>query len=281
MSRKATINDMLNDLTFFTIYAGLKNLALNIFEWEGLPETMEGDFIEEALYENGQAFFFKDKKLGLLCLKCNEESGRNVYNRAIRYRVQGFNYNKTYSIDEGALIRNNKLKTNTHDKIILYTNKLCEIERTLDVNVKQCKTPYIVTCDEKDLLTFKNIFKQVDGNVPAIYADKNLNMNAVDILQTGVKFMGAELSDYRHDVTNEILTFLGINNANTDKRERLVTDEVNANNEVIMENIDYMYVERQKAVKKINEMFGLNVSVKIKNEPKEITSEETTEGDDE
>ena len=54
---------------------------------------------------------------------------------------------------------------------------------------------------------------------------------------------------------------LGINNNNTDKKERLLVDEVNANNEFILVNIDHMYEERKKACEEINRKFGLNITV--------------------
>ena len=60
---------------------------------------------------------------------------------------------------------------------------------------------------------------------------------------------------------NELLTFLGINNHNVQKAERLLVDEVNANNDFILVNLDHMYDEREKAVKEINEKFGLNIKV--------------------
>ena len=64
-----------------------------------------------------------------------------------------------------------------------------------------------------------------------------------------------------NSLMNELLTFLGINNNNTDKKERLLVDEVNANNEFILVNIEHMYEERKLACELINEKFGLNITV--------------------
>jgi hypothetical protein len=278
IKKKASITDLLNDMTYSVTYNRFKNLALNIFEWTGLPENMKPEYIEKTLFEHGQALFVNDSALGFLCLKCLVDGGFNVYGEPVKFRAVGLNYNKQYDIDNSVLIKNNPLKVPTDYFITIYANKLTEIERTMDVNVKAVKTPYIVTCDEKDLLTFKNIFKMVDGNVPAIYADKNLNINAIQVLQTGVEFLCDKLADYRHDVTNEVLTFLGINNANTDKRERLISDEVNANNAYVDENISYMLESRQQACEQINAMYGLNISVDVKHkeEPREGGNEDGT-----
>jgi len=274
LSKKKTMAAFLNDLTYMTIYYRLQNLALNMFEWEGLPEGMEAEYIEETLFTHGRALFFKDKNLGFLCLKAMPSEGINVYGRHTKYRGTGYNYSVEYSLEESVLIKNNMLQTTTEDYITLYALKLTEIERSLDVNVKAQKTPYIIVCDDKDLLTFKNIYKQVDGNEPAVFADKNLNLNSLDVLKTDAPFIADQLADYRHDVLNEVLSLLGIDNANTDKRERLVTDEVSANNEYIENNAEYMLKTRERAVKEINKMFGLNVTVKVKQKEQEEVEED-------
>jgi hypothetical protein len=81
------------------------------------------------------------------------------------------------------------------------------------------------------------------------------------------------------------MTFLGINNANMNKRERLVDDEVQANNEQIMYSADVMLKARERACKRINEIFGLNISVELRNKPDVfmeeldgISNEEAEEG---
>ena len=156
---------------------------------------------------------------------------------------------------------------------MFYVNKLTEAERTMDVNVKANKTPVVFTCDDKDALTFKTLFSQVDGNVPAIYADKNLNIDSVKAFQTGVKFLGNELMDYKRSVESELLTFLGVNNSPIDKKERLITDEANSNNQLIESFCDLQLEARERACKAINELYGLNVSVKKRAEPVEMEVE--------
>lgn len=269
MGKKYNMDDMLNDLTYSTIYNRLKLLALNRFEWEGLPDGIETRHIEKALYNDGRVLFFKDPRKGLLCLPALPSGGVNVNNEHRKYRANGINYQREYSIDpddnEAVLIRNNDLEVPTHNYMRLYAYKLTNIERSLDSNVNIQKFPFIIKCDDKSKLTMLNIFDQVQSNAPAIYADKNLDMKNFEILFTNAPFVCDKLADYKHDVWNDALTFLGINNANTDKRERLNSDEVNSNNEFIEHNILYMLEARKKAAEEINKMFPeLNVSVKLR-----------------
>ena len=113
------------------------------------------------------------------------------------------------------------------------------------------------------MLTFKRIFQQVDGNVPAIFADRGLNLDSIQTFTTGVKFMGNELMDYKRSVESDLLTFLGQDNTPVDKKERLITDEAEANNQLISSFADLQLEARKKACEEINTMFpGLSVSVR-------------------
>ena len=110
-------------------------------------------------------------------------------------------------------------------------------------------------------MSFKQAIKQKQDNEPVIFADKNLDTNDITVLNTTAPIVFDKLQVQKTNVLNECLTFLGINNANTDKRERLVTNEVESNNEMIQVNSDVMLEARKQACKEINEMFGLNISV--------------------
>lgn len=276
---KKTQSSFLNDLNYLMIYDRFMNIALNTFLWEGLPPGVESKYFERPLYDRGQALFFQDPTLGYMVLNCLPDGKVNEYNEPVKFRATGFSYNKPYNIDNSVRILNKPTATNTKDHLMLYAQRIMEIERTMDVNVKSIKTPYIIACDEKDLLTFKNIFRQIDGNMPAVYADKNLNLNSLQVLETKAEFLCDRLADYRHDVTNEVLTYLGVNNANTDKRERLITDEVDANTDYIQENVSLQLKCRKDAAEKINEMFGLNITVKLNKEMEKPEQEEMEEED--
>ena len=131
----------------------------------------------------------------------------------------------------------------------------------MDINLNSQKTPYVILCDEKERLTFKNILNQVQKFKYAIFGSKGLKINNIDVLQTKADFLLDKLQDTKNAYMNELLTFLGINNSNTDKKERLLVDEVNSNNDFILVNIDHMYDERKRAVEEINKKFNLNITV--------------------
>lgn len=269
MARKrANLTDLLNDLTFRTAFDKFKLVCMNEYKWEGLPDGIEPRHIERLLFSKGHACFFRDPKMSYMCLEADSTGQVNVYGDPLRYRVHGFNYQRELSADKCVIIRNNLLALPTEKFVMFYVNKITEAERTMDVNIKACKTPVVFTCDDKDVLTFKRIFQQVDGNVPAIFADRGLNLESIQAFLTGVKFMGNEIMDYKRSVESDLLTFLGQNNTPVDKKERLITDEAEANNQLISSFAELQLQAREKACEEINAMFGLSVSVK-KREPVE------------
>ena len=263
MARKrATLTDLLNDLTFKTLFDKTKLICLNEYEYEGLPEGILTRHIESLLFSKGFACFFEDPAMDKMCLACESDGRVNVNGDPLGYRVHGFGYQRHVNADKCVIIRNNILALPTEPFVLHYVNKLTEAERTMDVNIKACKTPVIFACDDKDVLTFKRIFQQVDGNVPAIFADKGLNLDSIQAFLTGVKFMGNELMDYKRSVESDLLTFLGQDNTPVDKKERLITDEAEANNQLIESFADLQLQAREEACEEINKMFGLSVSVK-------------------
>ena len=262
MARKrATLTDLLNDLTFRCLYNKFQLITVNAFQWKGLPEGIVERHIESVLFEHGKAIFFRDPLMSYMCLQCEPSSNVNVYGDPVSYNAIGFNYRHRYSADDCVIVENNKLRLATKDFLLFYVNKLCEAERTMDVNVKANKTPVIVLCDDKDVLSFKNLFRKVDGNEPAIYADRGMNIDGIQALDLKAKFLGNELMEYKKTVENELLTFLGINNTPHEKKERLITDEANSNNMLIDSFFELQLEARKRACEAINAMYGLNVSV--------------------
>lgn len=260
--KRATLTDLLNDLTFRVHYDKNRLICLNEHEWDGLPDGIESRHIEKWLFSRGFCCFFKDPKMAHMVLECDTGGQVNVYGDPTGWRAHGYNYQQYLNADECVIIKNNLLAIPTEPFIMHYVNKITEAERTMDVNIKACKTPVIFACDDKDLLSFKRMFQQVDGNTPALFVDRGLNLDSIQAFLTGVKFMGNELMDYKRSVESDMLTFLGQNNTPVDKKERLITDEAQANNQLIQSFADLQLEARQKACEEINAMYGLNVSVK-------------------
>lgn len=263
----------MNAVTITDYYARLKLIALSLFEWEGLPDSCNARFLELTLFTYGRALFIYDDKIGYLNMRCTPSGTFNNYDEPIAYTAYSTIYHEMFDSDKCVLVRNNYLQRPTDDSVKLFATRLTEAERTIDVNIKAQKTPVLIRCDDKDRLSMLNLYKDYDGNIPVIMGSKSLNVEGLKVLKTDAPFIADKLQDYKHQIWDEALTFLGVDNANTDKRERLITDEVEANNQVIAINAESMLLARQEACEQINKMYGLNVSVKIRQQDKQIEQE--------
>jgi hypothetical protein len=188
-----------------------------------------------------------------------------VYDEAVSYTAVATGYSKQYDRDDCVLIRNNLIERPTENSVILFASRLSSVERSIDVNVNAQKTPVMITCDDKDRLSMINVFKKIDENEQLILGSKKFDLDRIKAIKIDAPYVADKLQIYKKDIWNEALTFFGINNANTEKRERLVEDEVNANNEVININAEAMLLTRLEACKQINKKYKLNVSVKMRN----------------
>lgn len=255
----------LNNKTFIDYQNRLMELALNVFEWENLPPTVDERFLELTLYEKGYCLYFNDEIIGNLALTCSIGSPLTVYREPALRRAYAVNgYQKLCKASNSVLIYNNYLHTPSQLTVDLYAIRLYEIQRAIDVNVKGQKTPKMILSSEQQRLTMRNLFMQYDGNEPFIFGDKNLDLDSIKSLDVSSPFVADKLQILKNQVWNEFLTFCGIENSNQDKKERLVADEVGSNYGNIEAQRNVMLNARRQAVKKINAMFGTDINVKFR-----------------
>ena len=261
MSKNKRVDEYAIDHTQ-EIFSRFLNLAINRFTWDNLPAGIESRKLEEFLIRHGMVAFFKDDIYGNMILPCFNTSDLNVYYEPTEVTVMGNKFDKKISVDDVVIIRNNATADNDYDDLLTFATRINEIELTMDINLNAQKTPFVVLCDEKERLTFKNIINEVRKFKYAIFGTKNLKMNNVDVLNTSSPYLLDKLQQQKRELFNELLSFLGINNNNVEKRERLLVDEVNANNEFILVNLEHMFEERKKACELINDKFGTNIQVR-------------------
>lgn len=250
---------------FAILFDNFYNVALNIFKWTNLPKGLTSEYIEKKLFNRGSLLFYNSKKAnGLLCLPADKADDLNVYEYPLKYRVTGHNFWEDVNADDGILIKNNALKSPTRKLVTFWLEHIIDIFSAFKVNLNWSKTPFILSGTKEQMLTMQNLVEQITGNKPAIFVDKSLSdLTTLDLKQTGTAYIGDKLLDAYDRLEDKLLTFLGINNTNTTKRERLVVDEVNSNNDEIENNLDTFFSARKEAVEEINKKFGTNIKVEV------------------
>lgn len=270
----------LNMLSYNEYVDMLVELCISTFTWNGLPETVDERLIELSLYNRGMAVYFKDDVIGDLCLQCLPAGKRDVYGVPINRKAYSpynhfqMNLDNTNSV----IIFNNLLRKPSFEMVRMYAHRLWDIDRTIDVNVHACKTPILITCDETERMTFENLYKEYDGNAPVIKGTKALNQNNFQVLKTDAPYLADKLYQLKTQIWNEALTKLGIANVNTQKKERLVQDEVGVTTASAVASRLSRKKARQEGADKINRMFGTNITVDFN--PDLLMSNESEEDED-
>lgn len=264
--RKAQTEAFLqNQRTYIQYVNRLTELSISMFEWKNLPNTIDARFLELALFNDGMAVFFKDEVMGYLGLQVMIGGALNVYRIPINRTAFAQNgYQMKLDPHNSVIIFNNMLHTNSILDVQEMSKRLYEIQRTIDINVIQQKTPKIITCTENQRLVMKNLYAQYMGNEPFIFGDKNLDLSGIKTLDTTSPYVADKLYELKTQYWNEALTYLGISNVNSVKKERMITDEVQRNlGGTIASRYSRLFM-RQQACEQINKMFGLNISVEYR-----------------
>lgn len=254
-----------NDWTFIQYYNRLVDLCISQFEWINLPPTCDRRFLELTLMADGMAVFFRDEIMGYLALQCMISGPLDVYRIPILRRAYASNgYQMPLDNLNSVLIFNNSLRTNSQLDIEMYAWRLYEVQRAIDINIKLQKTPKIIKCSENQRLTIINLFKQYDGNYPFIFGDKTLDLKGLESLDIAAPYVADKLMVIKQQIWDEAMTYLGIANTNTSKRERLNTSEISVGMGDVEAQRYTRLMEREAACERINDMFGLKVEVKYK-----------------
>ena len=272
---------LMNSETYFDYVERFKKICLSMFEWVNLPESMNARYLEECLYYKGQASLLKDELYGFINTQCASNGYLNIYGLPSSLNCYSYQYNSIRNLYTGLdgaedkdciLVMNNWERIPTSSTIELFCQRLAEAEMTAQVNIKAQKTPVLIVVDENQRLMMENLYAQYDGNKPFIFGDKNqVGDGVVKSINTGAEFIADKIMEYKKQIWNEALQFLGINTLQTEKKERLITDEASSNNELINLNLQSMLVPRQEACKQFNKLFGLEgtdkeISVRVRSD---------------
>lgn len=263
---------VLNKLTYMQYLSRLTELAISMFEWKNLPESVDARYLELHLFETGCMVYFNDEVMGNLCLDCITNGRLDVYgNPIIRRAYSGYNnYQKMLKESDSVIIWNNYLHTNSILDVKMFARRLYNLDRIIDVNANAQKTPVLIQGTEKQRLTLMNLYKEFDGNAPFIFGDKDLDLHSLKSIQTGAPYVCDKLYQLKTQIWNEALTYLGISNINIQKKERLITDEVTRNQGGTIASRYSRLESRRQGVEKINKMFGTNIEVNYREDFQQV-----------
>lgn len=245
----------------------MTEMALNRFDWTGLPKSIDPRFLELTLFRYGLSVFYLEKNFGkFLALQGTPNGITNWEENPTSFHVIGnLMLAKTISRDNCVPIWSNYLRSPDLDIVQVYANRLANMDRTIEINSKNARRPRVAFTNENQALSMSNINRQIDEGAHVVtlsseqYADNSIPLATADL---GVD---PDILEKMHIVRTrewgEAMGLLGFDFANQDKKERLVASEVDANNSQVdairMVNLN----ARRQACEQINDKYGLDVWV--------------------
>ena len=266
---------------FFQRY--LLQKAISVFKWN-LPENWSRDYFLYVLYCWGFIAIVNTDKFGVIPQGCGLK-GYNVFYQPRSAIIQNPLLSGTLEPVIGKQCTLLKLQPDyggIMDLVSFYAQEMALASEAIDVNLLNSKLSYVFTASNKNAAeSLKKLYDRIASGEPAVVIDKNLYNDDGSVSweafqqNVGQNYIAGDLLSDMRKIEAEFDTKIGIPNANTDKKERLITDEVNANN-VETRNLPELWLESlQKGCKEANAMFGINISVDWRNEPVQAVEEVT------
>ena len=243
--------------------------AISVFKWT-LPEEWDEDYFKYTLYGLGYIAVLNTRTFGVIC-QGGALGGYNLYYRPSYIMVTNPLLKETITADidkDCAIIKLQPDYSSIMDMVGYYADKMALASEALDMNLVNVKTATIFGATNKTQAeSFKKMYDKLSDGDPAVFIDKQLlddngQPNWFPFVQNMTQQYISDkiLSDMRK-IEAEFDTEIGIPNANTDKAERLITDEVNANNVETATRCELWLESIKKGVDKANSMYGLSISV--------------------
>lgn len=249
------------------------------FKINGIPEQWDLDYMLSALFVDGK-FCITDTAMGVLPLECGV-TGINVFNHPTEVLIANpvlGSLRRTIDVD-CALVKLQYNYTGVNRMIARYATLLSMCDSAIAVNLINSKVAFIgLATSKSQAATMQKMYDEISMGKPAVFV-KGDQINGETFFFNHVRenFIADDVQILKRKLVNEFLTEIGINNANLDKRERLNSEEVLANNEEVYGNVEHWLTNIREGFKKANELYDLDLSIELKDFTKGGAADELTE----
>lgn len=278
--KKKLINSQMSNFATYNMYLRqLLTLAENVFEFKNLPTYIDISYLNKQLLRNGSIAFFMDEVLGLLALPYVVVNGLDVYGRPRRIEVLGQNgYRRMLNSDEFVIMYDNNGRYPLYLDICQYAERLALDTRTADINIAQQKTPRVFKTTPEKERSLKDLVNNVDGYENTIITYDNLEIDETTMILAPAPYVTDKIDLHKQNDYAEFLRLIGISNLSFQKKERNISDEIQAMQGGTIASRFSRFEPRKRAVEEINLKFNQNIEVSYYDgEPSTIKEDDYSE----
>ena len=262
MQRKLINSQLSNWKTYEMYRRQLLTLAENVFEFKNLPEFIDTAYLNKNLLRKGSIAFFMDEELGLLALPFVNVGNLDVYGRPNRIQVIGQNgYTRSLNRDEYVIMYDNNGRYPLWLDILQYSDRIALATRVIDINLEQQKTPRFWKTKTNKKKTVEDLINNVDGCENVVLTYDDVDLNDTTLILEPAPYVADKVNLDKDRIYNEFLRLIGVANLNYQKKERNISDEIQAMQGGTIASRFSRFEPRQKAVEEINKKFGTNIEV--------------------
>lgn len=279
MKRKL-INSQLSNFATYNMYLRqLLTLAENVFEFKNLPTFIDVSYLNKQLLRKGSVAFFKDEVLGLLALPYIIVNGLDVYGRPKKIEVIGKNgYRRTLTSDEFVIMYDNNGRYPLYLDICQYAERIALDTRTADINIAQQRTPRVFKTTTEKEKSVRDLVNNVDGYENTIITYDNMDLDETSLVLAPAPYVADKIDLHKQNDYSEFLRLIGISNLSYQKKERNISDEIQAMQGGTIASRFSRFEPRKRAIEEINKKFEVNIEVQYYDgEPSTIEEKEVIE----
>lgn len=264
MQRKL-INSQLSNFKTYEMYKRqLLTLAENVFEFKNLPKFIDTAYMNKQLLRNGGIAFFKDELISdePIALPYTNVGKLDVYGRPQEIQVISRNgYTRTLKKDEFVIMYDNNGRYPLWLDILQYAERMAQATRTIDININQQKTPRFWKTKTEKEKSVKDIINNVDGYENVVLTYNDIDLDDTTVVLEPAPYIADKVDLEKDRIYNEFLRLIGIANLSYQKKERNISDEIQAMQGGTVASRYSRFEPRKKAIEEINEKFGTNIEV--------------------
>lgn len=261
--QKRLVNSQLSNYKTYLMYRRqCLALAENVFSFKNLPPFIDVSYVNMQLVNVGSIAFFKDEFLGLLALPYVNQGNLDVYGRPTKIRVySNTNYHKNLSQGEFVIMYDNNGQYPLLYDVLQYAERLALNTRTSDINISQQKTPRFWKTTTNKLKSVQDKINNVDAFSETVIDYDNILIDDTNLVLSPAPFVADKIDVHQEKIWNEFLRLIGVSNLQYQKKERNITDEINAMQGGTIASRFSRFEPRKRAINEINEKFGYNIEV--------------------